>query len=285
MFMELNALDPPFPKFPSSCLRNNFSSLKFLVLPLKFPIPPLKFLVPLLKFPIITNKTTFSLGLQNIPPSFVPLTWIFPSISQDPIIHLQQFWLDEWFIALQKNVHDNMNYFSFVDNFSNQSKIGCCLLNCPHEVVHLNPFLPILMEWSLFVKYNVLIALWFSNKFFNTHHIFVGSRKSSTIGIRLSLIDMIKIVKALSFLDRSKVTFSICCTLTTIVCCIVVSSYIPTASSTTHSSWTMTCAWTMDALVPLLLQSIPLGKPIPILQCHYFSYLYLINSSNYWNQL
>jgi hypothetical protein len=174
-----------------------------------------------------------------------------------------------------------MNHFSFVNNFSNQSKIGCCLLNRPHEVVHPNPFLPILMEWSLFVKYNVQTALWLSNKFFNTRHIFVGSRRSSTIGIRLSLIDMIKIVKALSFLDRNKVASSICCTSTTIVCCIVVSSYITTG----HSSWTMTCAWTMDALVLLLLQSIPLGKSIPILQCHCFSYLYLINSSNYWNQL
>lgn len=178
-----------------------------------------------------------------------------------------------------------MNHFSFVNNFSNQSKIGCCLLNCPHEVVHPNPFLPILMEWSLFVKYNVRTALRLSNKFFNTCHIFVGSKRSSTIGIKLSLINMIKIVKALSFLDRSKVASSICCTSTTIVCCIVVSSYIPTTSSTIHSSWTMTCAWTMDALVPLLLRLIPLGKPIPLLQCHYFSYLYLINSSNYWNQL
>jgi hypothetical protein len=148
-----------------------------------------------------------------------------------------------------------MNHFSSVDNFSNQSKIGCCLLNCPHEVVHPNPFLPILMEWSLFVKYKVQTTLWLSNKFFNTRHIFVGSRRSSIIGIKLSLIDMIKIVKALSFMDRSKVASFICCTSTTIVCCIIISSYIPIASSTAHSSWTMTCAWTMDALVPLLLRS------------------------------
>ncbi len=89
-FMELNALNLPFPKFPSSCLWNDFSPLKFLISPLKFPIPPLKFLVLLLKFLVFIMKTWFSLSLQNILPSFVNLTWIFPWISQDPIGHLQQ---------------------------------------------------------------------------------------------------------------------------------------------------------------------------------------------------
>ncbi len=79
-------------------------------------------------------------------------------------------------------------------------------------------FSPIPMEWSLFVRYNVWATLWLLNKFFNTRHTFVGSKRFPIVGIKLSLITMIKIVKALSFLDHNKVTSFVCCTSTIVAC-------------------------------------------------------------------
>jgi len=160
---------------------------------------------------------------------------------------LNNYWLDDWFTTLQKNIHDNMNHVSFVNNFSIETRlVVVALIACMKSFTRVPS--SIFMEWNLFVRYNVWVALWLSNKFFNIRHIFVSSRRSSAIGIRLSLIIMIKIIRTLSFLDCSKVASFVCYTLAVIVCCVVASSYTPTTSSTTPSFQPMACAWTMGCI-------------------------------------
>ncbi len=99
------------------------------------------------------------------------------------------------------------------------------------------------MEWSLFVRYNVWAALWLLNKFFNTCHTFVGSKRFPIVGIKLSLI--IKIVRTLSFLDHSKVTSFVCCTSTIVACYATASSCTLATSLIAPSSRATTCAWPM----------------------------------------
>jgi hypothetical protein len=133
-----------------------------------------------------------------------------------------------------------------------------------HEVAHPIPS-SILMEWSLFVRYNVWTTLWLLNKFFNTCHTFVGSKRSPIVGIRLSLIVMIKIVRALSFLNHSKVTSFVCYTSATVAYCATTSSCTLATSSIAPSSRAMAYAWIMGCISIVVTWPIPLGKLIPII--------------------
>jgi hypothetical protein len=111
----------------------------------------------------------------------------------------------------------------------------------------------ILMEWSLFVRYNIQVALWLLKNFFNTCHTSIGSKRSPTIRIRLSLIAMIRLVRALSFLDCSKVASFVCCTSIIVAYCIV-------TSSTALSSQTTTCAWTMVCTIIIVTTTSSIGQ-------------------------